>query len=171
LKAENNRRWRQRNPDYYRNDYCRLRAWLEHNPGYLKRYRQSHPEYLEKNRKAQKVRDRRKKLRLDIQAQLEAKPLEMTFLFSTVPRLDLQTQMGAPIFPPYLQNRSLGSVLKNVSTGISSDPTVRVRASGYMRRKPEIPFGFFGLPHFTSMPYICFGVFTTKSTSKFLCLQ
>jgi len=30
---------------------------------------------------------------------------------------------------PCLQNRSLGSVLKSVSTGISSDPTVRVRAS------------------------------------------
>ncbi|MCW4017066.1 MAG: hypothetical protein NWF00_00030 [Candidatus Bathyarchaeota archaeon] len=118
LKAENNRRWRQRNPDYYRNDYCRLRAWLEHNPGYLKRYRESHPEYIEKNRKAQKVRDRRKKLRLDIQAQLkrqasditnelwksvnldiqaqlEAKPLEMTFLFSTIPCLDIQTQMDS----------------------------------------------------------------------------
>jgi RHS repeat-associated protein len=87
LKSENNRRWRQRNPDYYRNDYCRLRAWLEHNPGYLKGYRESHPEYIEKNRKAQKVRDRRKKLRLDIQAQLEAKLLEMTFLFSTIPIL------------------------------------------------------------------------------------
>jgi hypothetical protein len=71
LKAENNRRWRQTNPDSYRNDYCRLRAWLEHNPDYLKRYRESHPEYIEKNRKAQKVRDRRKKLRLDIQAQLK----------------------------------------------------------------------------------------------------
>ena len=87
LKAENNRRWRQKNPGYYRNDYCRLRAWLEHNPGYLKGYRESHPEYIEKNRKAQKVRDRRKKLRLDIQAQLEAKTLEMTFPFSTIPIL------------------------------------------------------------------------------------
>ena len=30
----------------------------------------SHPEYVKKNREAQSVRDRRKKLRLDIQAQL-----------------------------------------------------------------------------------------------------
>jgi len=93
LKAENNRSWRQRNPDYYRNDYSRLSAWLEQNPGYLKCYRESHAEYIEKNRKAQQVRDRRKKLRLDIQAQLEAKPLEMTFLFSTIPCLDIQVQM------------------------------------------------------------------------------
>lgn len=116
MKAENNRSWRQRNPDYYRNDYSRLRAWLEQNPEYLKCYRQSHPEYIEKNRKAQNVRDRRKKLRLDIQAQLKrqsfditnelwestnldiqaqfkAKPLEMTFLFSTIPCLDIQTQI------------------------------------------------------------------------------
>ncbi len=91
LKAENNRRWHQKNFGYYRNDYSRLRTWLQHNPGYLKCYRESHPEYIEKNRKAQKVRDRRKKLRLDIQAQSEAKPLEMTFLFSTIPCLDLQT--------------------------------------------------------------------------------
>jgi len=116
LKSENNRRWRQRNPDHYRNDYPRLREWLDQNPGYLKHYRESHPEYEKKNRKAQRVRDRRKKLRLDIQAQLkkqrpeitnqlwdlynldiqaqlDAKPPEMTFLFSMLPCLDIQVQL------------------------------------------------------------------------------
>ena len=67
LKSENNRRWRQRNPDHYRNDYPRLREWLEQNPEYLKHYRESHPEYVQRNREAQRVRDRRKKRRLDIQ--------------------------------------------------------------------------------------------------------
>ena len=116
LKSDNNRLWRQRNPDYYSNGYSRLKDWLEQNPGYLKEYRKSHPEYVKKNREAQRVRDRRKKLRLDIQAQLkrqapeitnqlwespnldiqaqlDSKPIEITFLFSTLPCLDMQFQM------------------------------------------------------------------------------
>jgi hypothetical protein len=71
---------------------------------------------VKKNRDAQRVRDRRKKLRLDIQAQLkkqaskitnelwkssnldiqaqlDVKPLEITFLFSTLPCLDIQVQL------------------------------------------------------------------------------
>ena len=116
LKSDNNRKWRQRNPDYYSKGYSRLKDWLEENQGYLKRYRGSHPEYVKKNREAQRVRDRRKKLRLDIQAQLkgqiptitnelwessnldinaqiDAKPIEITFLFSTLPCLDMQFQL------------------------------------------------------------------------------
>jgi len=116
LKSDNNRRWRQRNPDHYREDYPRVKDWLEQKPGYLKEYRESHPEYVKKNREAQRVRDRRKKLRLDIQAQLkrqaskitnelwkssnldiqaqlDAKPLEIAFLFSTLPCLDIQVQL------------------------------------------------------------------------------
>ena len=116
MKSDNNRKWRKRNPDYYRNDYFRLKDWLEQKPGYLKAYRESHPEYVEKNRDAQKVRDRRKKLHLDIraqlkgqipeitnelwessnldiQAQLDTKPLEITFILSTLPCLDIQVQL------------------------------------------------------------------------------
>lgn len=116
LKSENNKQWRNRNPDYYTNDYARLKEWLVQNPQYLKNYRETHPQYVEKNREAQRVRDRRKKLRLDIQAQLnrqapeitnqlwnssnldiqaqlDAKVLEMTFLFSTLPCLDMQVQL------------------------------------------------------------------------------
>ncbi len=119
LKSDNNRKWRQRNPDYYNKGYSRLKDWLEENPGYLKRYRGSHPEYVKKNREAQRVRDRRKKLRLDIQAQLkgqipeitnqlwessnlpnldinaqlDVKPLEITFVLSTLPCLDMQFQL------------------------------------------------------------------------------
>jgi hypothetical protein len=116
LKSDNNRKWRQRNPDNYRNDYSRLKDWLEQTPGYLKEYRESHPEYVEKNRNAQRVRDRRKKLRLDIQAQLkrqtpeitnqlwessnldiqaqlDVKPTEITFVLTTLPCLDIQVQL------------------------------------------------------------------------------
>lgn len=116
LKAENNKRWWRENSDHYRNDYPRLKQWLDQHPGYLKHYRQSHPEYVQKNREAQRHRDRSKRLRLDIQAYLKKqvpkiteqlwqlsnldiqdhlsiKPIEMTFLFSSFPCLDIQVQM------------------------------------------------------------------------------
>ncbi len=120
LKAENNLRWRQENPGCCHQDYSRVKEWLDQHPGYLQRFRQSHPQYVQKNRQAQRLRDRRKKLYLDIQAQIKdqlpeiteqlwnlprldiqdeisLKPLEMTFLFSSFPCLDIQVQFDKPI--------------------------------------------------------------------------
>jgi hypothetical protein len=105
-----------RNPEYFRNDYPRVKQWLDQHPRYLKEYRQSHPEYVKKNREAQRVRDRREKLCLDIQAEIKKQapeitnqlwnlpyldiqaempiqPLEMTFLFSNLPCLDIQVPL------------------------------------------------------------------------------
>lgn len=119
LKAENNARWRQENPDCCCQDYPRVKEWLDKNPQYLKRYRQSHPEYVQKNREAQRLRDRGEKLHLDIQAQIknqipeiteqlwnlphldiqasiQAQPPQMTFLFSNLPCLDIQAPMDKP---------------------------------------------------------------------------
>jgi hypothetical protein len=116
LKAKNSAKWRQKNPDYYKGDYPRVKKWFSKHPGYLRQYRKDHPQYVEKNRIAQKNRDRRKRLNLDIQAQIKRqvpeiteklwnsyhldiqaqiplKPLESTFLFSTLPCLDIQVQM------------------------------------------------------------------------------
>jgi len=116
LKAQNNARWRQENPDCCRHDYPRVKQWIEQHPGYLQRYRQSHPQYVQKNRESQMLRDRRKRLHLDIQAQIKdqlpeiteqlwnqphldiqasiaLKPMEITFLFGTLPDLDIQAQM------------------------------------------------------------------------------
>jgi len=118
LKADNNKRWRRKNPEYYRDNYTQLKEWLDQHPSYLKHYRQSHPEYVQKNREAQRRRDRSKRLRLDIQAQLKRqapeitdqlwsssdldiqdqlciKPLEMAFLFSTLPCLDIQVSLDS----------------------------------------------------------------------------
>lgn len=112
-KVKNNARWRRRNPDYFKNDYPRVKDWLDHHPGYLKDYRQSHPEYVKKNREARRLRYRRKRLCVDIQAEIKRQsieitdklwnlpdvdiqdeisiqPLEMTFLFSTLPCVDIQ---------------------------------------------------------------------------------
>jgi hypothetical protein len=119
LKAKNNARWRKENPDCCGPDYSRVKPWLDQHPGYLQRYRKNHPEYVQKNREAQRLRDRRKRLHLDIQAQIKDQlpeitkqlwnlppldiqdsislnPLEMTFLFSSFPCLDIQAQMDRP---------------------------------------------------------------------------
>ncbi|MCL4415646.1 MAG: hypothetical protein M1365_02925, partial [Actinobacteria bacterium] len=70
LKRRNNARWRKNNPDHWRDDYVRLKTWLEKHPDHLKGYRKSHPEYVSKCRDAQKRRDRSKRLHLDIQAKI-----------------------------------------------------------------------------------------------------
>jgi len=118
-KAQTNARWRQENSDCCQNDYPRVKEWLGQRPDYLEKYRQSHPEYVQKNRQAQKHRDRRKKIHLDIQAQIKnqlpeiteqlwnqpdldiqasisIQPIEMTFLLSRFPCLDIQAQMDRP---------------------------------------------------------------------------
>lgn len=94
LKSGNNKRWRQKNPDYYRDDYPRLKEWLGQNPGYLNKYRQGHPEYVQKNRESQRVRDRSKKLRLDIQAQLKRQTPLITDKLWDSSDLDIQAQLG-----------------------------------------------------------------------------
>jgi hypothetical protein len=117
LNSENSARWRQEHPDSCRLDYPRVKLWLPKHPGYLQRYRETHPAYMEKNRQAQRLRDRRKKLHLDIQNKIkrqppeiinqlwdlshldiqnvvELQPLEMTFLFSNFPCLDIQNSLG-----------------------------------------------------------------------------
>lgn len=115
-KAKNNARWRRNNPDYYRDDYARVKEWLAHHPHYLKSYRQNHPEYVQRDREARRFRYRKKKIRVDIQAQIQnqmpkiteqlwnrpfvdiqasiqTQPLEMTFLFGAFPAFDIQAQM------------------------------------------------------------------------------
>jgi hypothetical protein len=77
LKGERNARWREENPDCCRGDYSRVKVWLDGHPGYLRRYRQSHPTYVEKNRQGQRLRDRREKVHLDIQAKIKREPAEI----------------------------------------------------------------------------------------------
>jgi hypothetical protein len=95
-KENNNARWRRNNPDYDKNDYGRVKACLEKNPGYLKRYRQNHPEYVQKNRDAQRRRDRARKLNLDIQAKLSRQPSDIINQLEVAPpssHLDIQAEL------------------------------------------------------------------------------
>lgn len=134
LKAQNNARWREENSDCCRHDYPRVKQWLDRHPGYLKRYRESHPEYVRKNREAQRLRDRKRKIHLDIQAKIRNQPpeitnelwnlshsahldiqdeiilhpLEMTYLFSIFPCLDIQIhfdKLGCPMDNGIIQIR------------------------------------------------------------------
>ena len=95
LKENRNAQWHLNNPDYYKNDYGRVKACLEKNPEYLKRYRRDHPEYVQKNRDAQRCRDRARKLNLDIQAKLSRQPSEIINQLEIAPpssHLDIQAE-------------------------------------------------------------------------------
>jgi hypothetical protein len=95
LKKINNAKWRLKNPDYGKNDYPRVKECLANNPGYLKRYRRNHPEYVQKNRDAQKRRDRAKRVHLDIQAKLNRQPSEIVAQSKSIPgvsHLDIQDE-------------------------------------------------------------------------------
>ncbi len=95
-KKNNNDRWRLKNPDYSKSDYARVKASLEKNPGYLTRYRREHPEYVQKNRDAQRRRDRTRKLNLDIKAKLSRQPSDIISQLESVPsssHLDIQAEL------------------------------------------------------------------------------
>jgi len=95
LKQKNNAEWRLKNPDYGKNDYPRLKEWLDQNPGYLERYRHEHPDYVRKNRDAQMQRDRGRKIHLDIQAKLKRQPSDIMKQVDNIPqslRLDIQDE-------------------------------------------------------------------------------
>ncbi|NIN01186.1 MAG: hypothetical protein GTO24_24765 [candidate division Zixibacteria bacterium] len=47
-------------PDYKENQRDCHRSWLRHNPGYWRRYRSQHPEYVQRNRLLQKDRNTRR---------------------------------------------------------------------------------------------------------------
>jgi hypothetical protein len=90
LKAENNAHWRRANPACCLNDYPRVKQWLDQHPGYLKKYRAEHPEYVQNNREAQRRRDRWKRARLDIQARIRKQLPDITQQLRELPALDIQ---------------------------------------------------------------------------------
>lgn len=57
---ERKRQWQrhklQTDPDYQDNQARAQQAWSQRNPGYSRKYRDSHPEYVKRNRDRQRVR-------------------------------------------------------------------------------------------------------------------
>jgi hypothetical protein len=100
LKRRNNERWRKSNPSYWRDDHARLKAWQDKHPGHLKEYRKSHPEYVSKGREAQKLRDRSKRLHLNLQDKItKQKPNIITQLWDKS-RLDNPDKQGKMVIKP-----------------------------------------------------------------------
>lgn len=60
--------WRIRNPEYFRGRYTKVKGWLAPRPGYLRRYRASHPEYVRADNVGHRGRRQKmKQFRADIQ--------------------------------------------------------------------------------------------------------
>ncbi len=63
---ERRRRWQReklkQDPDYRANQAAAQRRWRERNPDYWRNYRRTHPEYTADNRKKQQERNRRRDL-------------------------------------------------------------------------------------------------------------
>ena len=61
---ERRRRWQRQklkeDPDYRANQAAAQRRWRERNPDYWRRYRQAHPAYTERNRQQQHMRNRKR---------------------------------------------------------------------------------------------------------------
>lgn len=131
-KRDSQKRWTAKNPDYFAGRYASsTKPWLEKHPGYLKHYRKVHPEYVEKNREKQKIRDRKRKNRnldiqdvislqsivntgdkpclayLDIQDLIMTYPIVITGLISYLRNLDIQDMMDMHVRRVYNRGRFL----------------------------------------------------------------
>lgn len=66
---ERRRRWKQAkqrtDPDYRDNQSRAQRTWSDRHPGYWRGYRSVHPEYSERNRQQQRVRNARRRAAAD----------------------------------------------------------------------------------------------------------
>ncbi len=50
------RNWKKNNPDGFCLRYVKVKVWLKKHPGYLAKYRASHPEYVRKDNRRRKLR-------------------------------------------------------------------------------------------------------------------
>ena len=82
MKKATQQKWhKEKNPTYFHGRYKNTKACLSKRPGYLKEYRKNNPDYVEKNRQQQKIRDqRRQNKNLDIQ--------DLAFAQDLVPQRD-----------------------------------------------------------------------------------
>lgn len=100
LKKNSHAAWlKKKAPTYYSGRYKNTKASLSKRPGYLKEYRRNNPDYVEKNRRQQKKRDKnRRNSNLDIQDSAFAQ--DLTYQRDTCKLSNLDIQESAF---PYLQ--------------------------------------------------------------------
>jgi hypothetical protein len=113
-KKQSQKRWVNKNPDYFKGRYENTREWLKKHPGYLKKYRKTHPEYVEKNRNQQrnrrvKRRNPEKKSSVDIQDTMKLQGVVRTEDSFKIPGVDIQDTIGTQlIVPVYVSDNLLG---------------------------------------------------------------
>ena len=67
-KSEAHKAWLKDNPGCYRGRYVNVKNWLTEHPGYLRRYRAAHPDYVRQDNAGRRLRKRKMKcFRADIQ--------------------------------------------------------------------------------------------------------
>jgi hypothetical protein len=105
-------RWVKKNRYYFKGRYANTRRWLSEHPGYLEFYRQTHPEYVQKNRL--KSKERRAKARqeghVDIQDVIITQPFENINDRLKFVDVDIQDTIKGQIVVPVYVNRRLGAV-------------------------------------------------------------
>ena len=66
--SEAHKAWLKDNSGCYRGRYVNVKSWLAEHPGYLRRYRATHPEYIRQDNAARRLRKQKmKRFRADIQ--------------------------------------------------------------------------------------------------------
>lgn len=66
-KREAQERWLADNSGCFEGRYPNTKRWLAKHPGYLKKYRAKHPEYVAADNRARREREKRQRRRADIQ--------------------------------------------------------------------------------------------------------
>lgn len=84
--------WVKKNPNYFNNDYVRVKQWLKAHLGYLAKYRAAHPEYVAKDNQNRRLRRQRLKRRsADIQDAWRRREIER---ISAIKGADIQDTLG-----------------------------------------------------------------------------
>ena len=100
LKAENNARWRKKNPECCQEDYERVKEWLKFHPGYLKTYRKNHPDYVQKTGKHKNFGIRKKGSVLIYKPRYPSNPLKSLSFSARYPVLIYKFRWKNPFFYP-----------------------------------------------------------------------
>jgi len=67
-KRESQSSWLERNPDYFRGRYIKVKRWRDAHPGYQRKYRAANPEQVVRDNRARLARwHKRKRFRSEIQ--------------------------------------------------------------------------------------------------------
>ena len=95
-KALAQKRWVEKNPEYFCGRYENTRAWLEQHPGYLREYRQTHPKYVARNRiMAHEHKKAHKEDQFDIQDELKTQLIDISQLKPRKTGFDIQDELSA----------------------------------------------------------------------------